>query len=310
MSPPVAVVSMSGGKDSVATALVAIEQYGRDRVRIVHADTGNEHPLTERYVRDYLPSALGVPVEIVQADFTAEIARKRAYVLSHWPGKGVPDDVCRAALAVLVVTGNPFLDLCVMKGRFPSRMAQFCTQELKGKPLDAYTMTLARLGPVESWQGVRRDESLNRRNALDWEQADQGWMIHRPIAAWSAADTFALMAQHGITPNPLYSMGMKRVGCMPCINCGKDELLEIAQRWPDQIARIRRWEAMVAQVSKRGIASFFFMLATHGTAEEYADANAIDQAVAWAATSHGGKQFDLLRAIPSPECSSAYGLCE
>jgi hypothetical protein len=36
----------------------------------------------------------------------------------------------------------------------------------------------------------------------------------------------------------------------------------------------------------------------------------IDEVVRWAATSRGGRQFDMERAIPSPACSSRYGLCE
>ena len=301
---------MSGGKDSTATALVAIEQYGRERVRLVMADTGHEHPLTMAYAQDYLPGALGLPVEIVRADFAKDFARKRAYIADKWPGKGVDAATVERALSLLHPTGIPFLDLCMWKGRFPSRKAQFCTEFLKRNPLDQHIIALAKIGPVESWQGVRRDESLNRRNALARERSDGGWDIVRPIVDWTAADTFACMAQHGVTPNPLYSRGMKRVGCMPCINCGKDELLEISKRFPDEIARVAEWEQLVADCSRRGLTSFFFKDATGGSDEEYAAANAIGQLVAWAHTSHGGKQFDMGRLMPVTECSSVYGLCE
>ena len=37
-------------------------------------------------------------------------------------------------------------------------------------------------------------------------------------------------------------MGMGRVGCMPCINCRKDELLEISKRFPEVIERITRFQ--------------------------------------------------------------------
>jgi 3'-phosphoadenosine 5'-phosphosulfate sulfotransferase (PAPS reductase)/FAD synthetase len=56
---PLAVVSVSGGKDSTATALLAIERYGRENCRFVMADTGHEHEITTAYVTDYLPQALG-----------------------------------------------------------------------------------------------------------------------------------------------------------------------------------------------------------------------------------------------------------
>lgn len=302
---------MSGGKDSTAMALVAIERYGRERVRLVMADTGHEHPLTMAYVRDYLPGALGVPVEIVRADFTADFARKRAFIADRWPGKGVDAATVARALDLLHPTGVPFLDLCMWKGRFPSRKAQFCTEELKRSPLDAYTVALARQHDViESWQGVRRDESRNRRDALERERSDWGWDIVRPIVDWTAADTFACMARHGVEPNPLYSLGMKRVGCMPCINCGKDELLEISKRWPEEIARVAEWERLVGGCSKLGLATLLFHVAPGGTNAEYAAANAIGAVVQWARTRHGGKQFDMERLMPASACSSVYGLCE
>ncbi|MFP3757983.1 phosphoadenosine phosphosulfate reductase family protein, partial [Cupriavidus sp. SIMBA_020] len=54
------VVSLSGGKDSTATLLVALEQHGAENVRAVFADTGNEHEETYEYALDYLPRALGI----------------------------------------------------------------------------------------------------------------------------------------------------------------------------------------------------------------------------------------------------------
>ena len=44
------VVSMSGGKDSTATALLALETQSREDVRFVFADTGNEHSAVYEYL--------------------------------------------------------------------------------------------------------------------------------------------------------------------------------------------------------------------------------------------------------------------
>src|SRR5688572_11584433 len=113
-----AVVSVSGGKDSTATALLALATYGRTNCRFVFADPGNEHEITLDYIHTYLPIVLG-PIETVRADFSHDIARKREYVEKVWPAKGVPDEIVRRALSVLHPTGVPFLDLCLWKGRFP-----------------------------------------------------------------------------------------------------------------------------------------------------------------------------------------------
>jgi 3'-phosphoadenosine 5'-phosphosulfate sulfotransferase (PAPS reductase)/FAD synthetase len=329
------VVSFSGGKDSTATALLALEAPDA-RPRLVFADTGNEHELTLEYVHDYIPRRLGIAVDTVRADFTARIANKRIYVAEKWPAKGVPTEFIERALRALVPTGVPFLDLCLWKGRFPSRMAQFCTQELKRYPLDAFMLERLLEGPVESWQGVRRDESRNRANVPDREATPEGWTIVRPIASWTADQVVRFVQAHDVALNPLYMQGMNRVGCMPCINVAKDELAEIARRYPQHIDRIREWEGIVSDATKRGWSTFFTdavleiptgrqidggvdadgeplglvrEMRQETDPELYARLN-IDERVKWAMTSHGGKQFSLLKVGPSDGCSSAYGLCE
>lgn len=71
VSTPLAVVSVSGGKDSTACALLALESGMQ--AAFVFADTGNEHEETYRYVREYLPAKLGIYIEEVHADFSAAI---------------------------------------------------------------------------------------------------------------------------------------------------------------------------------------------------------------------------------------------
>ena len=314
MNEPTAIVSISGGKDSQETANVAIDRYGPARVKLVMADTGHEHPLTMEFVRGDLARMLGLPITILRADFTRQIEGKRRFIATHWEYMGVPLARIDRALELLRPTGNPYLDLCMWKGRFPSRKAQFCTQELKGNVLDAFMAEEMQNGPVESWQGVRRDESQNRKDALDYEPAcmDRPWPIVRPIAGLTAQQVVASILSRQQRLNPLYSKGMKRVGCMPCINCGKDEILGIDQHWPEEIDRVREWELIVGDVSKRGQATFFADPDKQGDGKAvpgriYAH---IDDVVLWSKTSRGGKQFDPERAMPAAECSSLYGLCE
>lgn len=307
-----AVVSVSGGKDSTATALIALDRVGREGCRFVFADTGNEHELTLEYVNDYLPTVVG-PITTLRADFSRQIAGKRVYVERVWREEGVPEAIVERALSVLQPTGNPFLDLCVWKGRFPSRKAQFCTQELKRAPLDAMMLNLLEEGyELSSWRGIRRDESENRRNAQEHERAAEGWDIEHPIVAWTAQEVVDFVVGRGVRLNPLYSMGMGRVGCMPCINCTKDELLEISKRFPLHINRIREWESLVCLAAKRGWTTFFCDSAEEGETDAaiFYRMN-IDGRVRWAQTKRGGRQADFIRALePAPACSSLYGLCE
>lgn len=303
-------VSVSGGKDSTATLLLALRQFP-ENTGAVFADTGNEHEATHEYI-EYLEQALGLRITRLKQDFTDWWWRKRDYVRDKWMDKGVPEDAVRRALAFMDKgpTGNPYLDLCVTKARFPSRMAQFCTQYLKTQPLTEFALdivdTLDR--DVWSWQGVRRDESEARKNAKGFEEIGARLFAFRPIAGWTAQQTVDFVTKvHGLKLNPLYEQGMSRVGCMPCINANKAELAEIARRFPEHIDRIEEWERIVSEVSKRGDSSFFpafddgrGVLRGHG----------VRAYVQWARTFRGGKVLDPQWEQDAPACSSSYGLCE
>lgn len=301
-------VSCSGGKDSTATLLLALKQFP-DTTMAVFADTGNEHEATHEYLL-YLERTLGLPITRLRADFSAQIMRKREWVLTKWPEHGVSLERCKEAAALLVPTGVPFLDLCMWKGRFPSRMAQFCTTELKTLPLTEHAVGLMdELDcDVWSWQGVRRDESPRRRNALGFEDLTGGLFAWRPIAGWTAQQTVDFVKSCGLELNPLYKQGMGRVGCMPCINANKAELAEISRRFPHHIQRIAEWERIVVSVSKRLGASFF----SAPTNDSRGDlrGNNIISVVKWAKTLRGGVVNNPEYDEPAPACASAYGLCE
>jgi 3'-phosphoadenosine 5'-phosphosulfate sulfotransferase (PAPS reductase)/FAD synthetase len=304
------IVSVSGGKDSTATLLLAIEREA-ENLRAVFADTGNEHPATYDYV-DYLEQFTGVQIERIKPDFSARIAHKRELVQTKWRAEGVDEQIIDQALAILQPTGNPFLDLCLWKGRFPSTKARFCTEELKVFPIQQQVfeplLTDCDTGDIYSWQGVRADESAARAKLPEMDEVGNGLWNYRPILTWTAADVFDFHRKHGVKWNPLYEQGMSRVGCMPCINCRKDELQAIASRFPDEIERVSQWERLVAMASKRGASTFF----GPGTAPDTPMGTPMDTAVKWSQTSRGGRQYDLIAALPvdDKQCSSAYGLCD
>lgn len=331
------IVSFSGGKDSMTLLLLAIER-GVENLEAVTTNTGHESKLTEeywQYVSDWLVARGYKPLRIIQADYTAEIARRREMMERviagehkeragskyHWT-----PEIARQALEYLHPTGNPFLDMCMVHGRFPSTKVRFCSEELKRNPLlEQVHMPLMDAGhTVMSWQGVRADESPARANLpeLDLVGGNPGGgelYNYRPILQWTVEDVFAMHRKHGVEPNPLYKMGMGRVGCMPCIHANKGELLEISRRFPEEIERVARWEALVRKVSKTGSATFFAMDKTGGGSGQSAlDATeenyGIHAVVEWSKTGRGGRQFDMFKVdgeqAEGPLCSSIYGLCE
>lgn len=352
------VVSVSGGKDSLATLLIAIQRFGVANIIAIFCDTGNEHELTYQYL-DYLEVRLGIKIVRQKADFTEQIAHKRKFIardqrtrreydtrpvfeadgvtpvpkrdgrgqiVLNKKGKPVQKTVKvgggrrvrwsnkakRRALAVLHPTGNVFLDLCLWKGRFPSRKAQFCTEELKRNLAVEFQMELMDQGhTVVSWQGIRRDESHNRKDAKKFERVAPRLYIFRPIVEWTALEAVAFATLNEITSNPLYSMGMGRVGCFPCINAGKDELRQMAARFPAHMQRISDWEPLVGMASKRDFSTFF--AEGHDAKDRravFADLN-IWSRIQWAKTTRGGQQYSLLHdAEETNGCASSLGLCE
>lgn len=95
-------ISVSGGKDSTALALLALER-GVENPLFVFADTGHENEVTYEYLQ-YLDGVLkercGVGITTVRASFDEQIEGKRKFVSERWfddlargkPGKWVIRD--------------------------------------------------------------------------------------------------------------------------------------------------------------------------------------------------------------------------
>lgn len=330
------VVCVSGGKDSTALYLRAMER-GLPFVA-VFADTGNEHEWTYDYVRN-LPRLTGGPeIQWVKTDFTDRLAKKREYVARVWPTEGVSAAKVELAVSLLEPTGNPFLDLCLWKTRFPSSKARFCTDHTKLEPMFEHVQRpiLERGDTLISWQGVRHEESLVRSGLPRLQRINpvpfsmptalrrrgEGFRAYayRPLVKWSTADIFAYHDRHGLPRNPLYDHGMGRVGCMPCIMCKKDEMRAIGERFPEHIDRIAEWEALVSDVSKRGNSTFFSVLDDPLLADGW-DHDSYDWSLArtgirarveWSKTSRGGLQYDglaMMQAEFNTSCNQ-WGACE
>jgi 3'-phosphoadenosine 5'-phosphosulfate sulfotransferase (PAPS reductase)/FAD synthetase len=328
-------IGVSGGKDSLRTAIEALDRFERRPPasnlppRFLAADPGNEHPGWQNYI-GYLETALGVTIEVVPADFSREFAVRRSNIESDWrkekttrthsaecKARGesmtlrermercacparvsppVPEPLIQRALALLHPTGNPFLDLCMLKGRFPGAKSRFCTDRLKIEPMQAVKQPYLDQGiNVIEWLGERAEESPGRAaksviQRIRHERATQ--VLYRPIHAMKRDQVFADIAARGILVNPLYDKGATRVGCWPCIMCGKDE---IALLDSEAVDRLREWERLVGMVSRRQLATFFCAKMLPGETDDPGRA-AIDNVLPWARTSRGGRQFDMFQS--------------
>jgi phosphoadenosine phosphosulfate reductase len=74
------------------------------------------------------------------------------------------------------------------------------------------------LEPYTAWaSGIRRDEAASRRDirVVEWDARREMVKVN-PIAAWTAADVDAYVAEHGVLVNPLAYDGYPSIGCAPC----------------------------------------------------------------------------------------------
>ena len=204
------VISFSGGKDSTALILWAKENL--EDFQVVFCDTSWEHELTYKYI-DYVNKRLcdGQLVTICSSKY------------------------------------DGFEDLSIKRKRVPSTKARFCTQELKLFPMYDYIHSLQEV--PEMYVGIRAEESPSRAKMAvrEFDMDYYGTWINRPLKHWTAEQVFDIHKKHNIEPNPLYKMGMKRVGCMPCIMANLTDLREIIKRFPDIIEKVKDLETKVGR---------------------------------------------------------------
>ena len=200
-------VPVSGGKDSQASALLAIDEAGIDSCTFVFNDTGWDHPLTYKHI-NYMQDFFGKEI--------------------HHTSGGK--------------RGKNIIDLIRDVGRFPFGRGNFCTMYLKQYALRDWYKDNLFDGKTryEFWFGMRQQESVNRAkryegiettDIFDMEdlfpnrygkQLRKTIDVRLPIVDWSEKEVFDLIEAKGMIRNPLYHEGTNdRVGCYPCMLAGK-----------------------------------------------------------------------------------------
>lgn len=238
------IVQYSGGKDSQASLLWAVEKYGAKNITAQFSDTKWESPITYKHIKETLDD-LGV--ELI------ELTNKKFGGMEG---------------------------MVKYKGRFPSPKARFCTEELKVKPFIDWLLDECHES-VLLIQGIRKAESSRRskmsescrlfkyylqpyghdikkisekypkgkpkfhnyrkKDVLKWiEKYDDS--ILRPMFHESGQYVIDYIKLKGQKPNPLYKMAMNRVGCFPCIMITVPEFGQYAERFPDRIEELVKIE--------------------------------------------------------------------
>jgi 3'-phosphoadenosine 5'-phosphosulfate sulfotransferase (PAPS reductase)/FAD synthetase len=279
------IVGFSGGIDSQACARWVLNRFPAEDVILTNSPAGGwEDPLTVEFVAHY--STAVHPVVVVPA-----------LMSDMWQTPGFAETKGLNGGAELT-----FEDMCRIKGRPPSRKAQFCTEILKLAPQRRWIRQQFGVGgdyegqEYVRYKGVRRDESQTRK-ATTFESWDDWFDCHTyaPLFDWSKTMCFDYIKAHGEAFNPLYTMGFNRVGCAPCINSSKADILNWHTRRPEMIEKVRGLEERTGR-------TFFFPVRRDGKP------NRVDEVVQWAQTARGGQK--LLLPMVHEGCESQYGLCE
>lgn len=116
------VVSFSGGRTSAKLVLLAIKVFGVENVVVIFMDTGAEHPLTYKFIRQ-LAEVFGVEIICLRGDFSAPLGKGVGY-------KVVNLDECKFDMV-------PFKEMMAKYGT-PYIGGMFCTDRMKLKPFEKY----------------------------------------------------------------------------------------------------------------------------------------------------------------------------
>lgn len=288
-------IGVSGGKDSTALLLWAVHESGYDPATLdfTFCDTDNEHDLTY--------------------DFVVRLSE-------HLQEHGIPK-------IKWLKPKRGFFELAKHKHRFPGARSRFCTQELKIFPTQRHVKRLVEDGfDIVLHSGVRSSESDARSKLVQREDIREHVAEYRPLLRWSINEVWAIHKRYAVEPNPLYGMGAKRVGCLPCIMSRKAEIANIAIRFPQVIDRIRAAETDSATWNKDPKLTDFHSFFTHDkiprrfhsrkiTAKDgrVMTVCTIDDVVAWATFKPDLTQqtFELnTQAEDRTSCQSTWGSCE
>lgn len=286
------VIAFSGGKDSSALLVWALEHLPAEQTRFIFCDTGWEARQTYAFIEEVNHRLLGGRLIVLKSKKYTNL-----------------------------------LDLAAKKRRFPSIKARFCTEQLKVIPMIEWA--ISQRCDIAIYQGIRAEESevrsrmkpsdeffkpqieydrnpyqfvngvWKRRRTPIFQKPVIEWLesyecrVERPFFYYKTKDILTLCRKHNVL-NTLYDRGFERVGCFPCVLCGKREIRLIATHDPERITTIAKAE------HETGHSFFPYTKVPDSQCRE----PKIHDVVKWAFS--GTPEYEEI----SPSCLSHYAQCE
>ena len=233
-------IAVSGGKDSTALWLWALENLPPDKLRAVHNPTGASWPETTTYL-SYLESELGEITYARSGDIPIPSRR------DHKPRSPF-------------VHATNLKDMIRLRGKWPSFWQRYCTHYLKQWPLRLYAKTIPNSIIL---LGERREESksralLPRDGDLFRGQRAYRHAVYRPLLDWSLTDVVAMLESHNIELNPVYQYA-DRVGCWCCPLAKVGQLSAFCRIHPDVAEEWAVMEEEIGHTWRKGRSIQSFM---------------------------------------------------
>ncbi len=257
------IVAFSGGKDSIACVLAAIDAgIPRDKMELWHGEVDGREgaafmdwPITPAYCRAFA-AAFGIPIYFSwkKGGFEREMLREnqRTAPTSFEDGTGG------------VITMGGTRGKLSTRRKFPQVGAdlktRWCSAYLK---IDVMSMAIRNMPRLRGLNicvvtGERAEESKSRAKYKTVEihrAAGPGRkVLHvRPIHGWSEDRVWGIIGKHRIRVHPCYYMGWGRCSCMFCIFGNKNQFASAAVCSPSGAQKLVNYENEFQQTIKRNI---------------------------------------------------------
>lgn len=250
------IIAFSGGKDSEACILTAIEQ-GADinKMELWHhevdgkAGTFMDWPVTADYCRKFA-RAFGIQIYFSwkQGGFKREMLRDKT--LTAPTSFETPE-------GVVTVGGTRGKENTRLKFPqvSPDLSVRWCSAYLKIDVCAAALRNQDRFNNSRTLviTGERAEESASRAKYKTFEphKADNRngkkarhidhW---RPVHAWPEQAVWDILRRHKVNPHPAYKLGWGRVSCASCIFGSKDQWASLFHVAPDHVNQIVHYEKL------------------------------------------------------------------
>ena len=261
------IVQFSGGKDSLASLLWTRINLTKNFLT-VFCDTIWEHEITYKHINEVIEklSLNYVRLTSKKYDGFLDLAKKKKRFPSTKARfctselKSIPmidyilDEVKGDVLIIQGIRKAESASRAKMNAQCtffkyyfePYRSNEMIISELTAKPVLSKSQIkslkkaqdrLAKGFKDEKYHTYRKKEVIKFRE----KYADD---ILRPVIDWSAMDVINYILDNGMEPNPLYKMGMKRVGCYPCIMSNNVDIRSIDKFNPERLDMIEEEERL------------------------------------------------------------------